>query len=120
MKYIISESRNEKLIFNYLDKLFDVKNIHHHHPHEYDDFTEDEIESIIEFYEGDYSDDDFCFRYYACDYFKPETPAREICPEVALEYNKAYRLNSLFGNLWEEPFKKWFEKNFSLPVKTVS
>jgi hypothetical protein len=39
MKYIISESKLEKTITNYLDVLFDVDNIHYTVPYEYDDET---------------------------------------------------------------------------------
>jgi hypothetical protein len=25
----------------------------------------------------------------------------------------------MFGERWKEPFKKWFEDNYKLPVKTI-
>ena len=29
------------------------------------------------------------------------------------------KLNGYFGDMWHEPFKNWFMKNFDLPVKTI-
>lgn len=121
MKYVISESRLEETITNYLDQLFDVNNINSTNPLEYDDDTEEEWEdeNRIEFYIGDYGDEETCFRWYDCEYFAPNSYEREICPSVSLEYDYENTLNSYFGNTWKEPFRKWFIENFELPVKTV-
>jgi hypothetical protein len=29
------------------------------------------------------------------------------------------KLNSLFGDKWHTPFKKWLKNNYSLDVKTI-
>lgn len=123
MKYIISESKLESAIFDYLDKLFDVDEISLMMPLEYDEDTDQEWEdnTRIEFYLGDYDEEteDTCFRWYDCEYFKPDSPARNICPTVSVELYYENLLNSYFGDLWREPFRKWFIENFELPVKTV-
>ena len=33
--------------------------------------------------------------------------------------NNYEKLETMFGEYWKEPFKKWFTENFNLPVKTV-
>ena len=82
MKYVITESKLEETIMNYFDELFDIQDLHWTHPYEYDDESgeEGDDENRIEFYKGDYSDMDTCFRYYKCGYFNPGSPSQEICP----------------------------------------
>jgi hypothetical protein len=118
---LIKESKLENSIVDYLDEMFDVDNIHYTVPYEYNDETGEEGDdnTRMEFYIGDYENDDTCFRWYSCDYFTPFSQAREICPTVSLEYKYENILNGYFGNKWKEPFKKWFIHHFDLPVKTI-
>ena len=121
MKYLITESKLEETIMNYFDELFDIQDLNWTHPYEYDDEAgeEGDDENRIEFYKGDYSDMDTCFRYYKCGYFNASSPSQEICPEVSAEHPYSATLTGYFGNMWQEPFKKWIKINFDLPVKTV-
>lgn len=121
MKYIITESKLEETIMNYFDELFDIQDLNWTHPYEYDDESgeEGDDENRIEFYKGNYSDMDTCFRYYKCEYFNPGSPAQEICPEVSVEHPYSTTLTGYFGSMWQEPFKKWIKINFDLPVKTI-
>lgn len=121
MKYIITESKLEETITNYLYELFDVDNINYTVPYEYNDETgeEGDDDTRMEFYIGDYENDDTCFRWYACEYFTPFSHASTICPTVSLEYDYERTLNGYFGDKWKEPFRKWFIHNFDLPCKTV-
>lgn len=121
MKYIISESKLENTVILYLNTIFDVDNMNSHHPFTYEDETgeEGDDETAIVFYHGDWADEKPCFKWYSCEYFNEGSPARDICPEVAVEHPYSYELDSYFGDLWTEPFKKWFTKSFNLPVKTV-
>ena len=121
MKYIITESKLDKAVTNYLYEMFPVDNIHSTNPIEYDDETgwEGEDENRVLFYIGDYGDENNCFYWYDCGYFDSDGPARNICPTVSVEYEFENILTGLFGNRWYEPFKKWFTENFDLPVKTV-
>jgi hypothetical protein len=121
MKYIIAESKLEQTIMNYFDKIFDVENIKYVNPIEDDNETgeEWEDENRLDFYIGDYYDDSSCFKWYNCEYFNPGSPAEEICPTVTVEYPYVNTLNGYFGDVWQEPFKKWIKLHFDLPVKTV-
>ena len=121
MKYLITESKLEETITNYLYKLFDVDNVNSTNPYEYDEDTGEEWQddNRVEFYLGNYMDDNTCFRWYDCEYFNPTRTEANICPTVSLEYEYENVLNGYFGESWKEPFRKWFIKNFGLPVKTV-
>lgn len=122
MKYLITEEKLKSVITNYLDEIFPFEEINWHHPYDYNDETgeEGEDEDRIEFYIGDFHEGDgTCFRWYDCDYFNSGSPAQDICPTVALEYEYSKVLNGYFGETWEEPFRKWFIEKFDLPVKTV-
>ena len=120
MKYIITESKLEETIMNYFDELFDIHNIHWSHPYEYDDETGEEGDDknrILFYSEGD--EDGERFRWYGCEYFSYGSPAKDICPTVSVEYPYVNSLNGYFGDMWQEPFKKWVKLHFDLPVKTV-
>jgi hypothetical protein len=122
MKYIITESKLDDAITNYLNKLFDIDNINWTHPLDYDLETGEEWDDVnrVVFYIGDYEgEDEGCFYWHECDYFNPESLAREICPIVSVQYEYERKLTGYFNNMWHEPFKNWFMKNFDLPVKTV-
>jgi hypothetical protein len=120
MKYLITESKLEETILTYINSLFNPEEINYTNPYiPYDEYG-NEDSKVIEFYFGDYFDgDDICFRWYDCTYFNPGSPASEICPTVSLEPNYERTLNGYFGDLWKEPFKKWFKQHFELPVKTI-
>jgi len=124
MKYIITESKFEKTIMNYFDELFDIENLNWTHPYDtLDDETgeEGEDENRIEFYIGDYNEDDAgCFRWYDCEYFNVGSPARDKCPELFVGEFYGVTLDGYFGDMWHEPFKKWIKLKFDLPIKTVS
>jgi hypothetical protein len=99
MRYVITESRIEEAVTDYLDELFDIENLHWTH--------------------GDYSDLDTCFKWYDCDYFIEGSYGRKICPMISIEPEYIRVLNGYFGNLWHEPFKRWFSLHFDLPVKAI-
>jgi len=122
MKYVITESKLEQTIINYLDELFDVDNINSLNPYEYDDETGEEYDddTRVEFYIGDYEDgDNDIFKWYDCEYFYEDSEPRNRCPLVVIEHPYDNTLVGYFGDKWEGPFKKWFKENFDLPVKTV-
>ena len=122
MKYLITESKLEESILYYIDELFDITDINWTNPPEYDEETGEEWDddNRVVFYIGDYEgEDEGCFYWYACDYFDPNSPASEKCPMVSVEVQYEKQLNAYFGDLWKEPFKKWFKEHFDLPVKTI-
>lgn len=120
MKYIITESKLDDTIYNYIDKLFNIEDIHWTNPTVYDDWDEWDDTNRVVFYVGDYlGEDDGCFYWYDCEYFDPGSPASEKCPMINMETEYENKLSGYFGDLWHEPFKKWFTHNFDLPVKTI-
>jgi len=120
MKYLITESKLENTITSYLNELFDIDNISMTHPIEDNEVTDDwwEDESRLLFYIGDYDNDDTCFRWYDKMYFD-NLYLREKAPIVDIEEEYKQKLNGYFGDLWHEPFKKWFRYHFEYPIKTV-
>ena len=122
MKYTITESKLDEVITNYLDELFDVKNIDYTHMPEYDD--EDgwnENENVVVFYFGDFGDEDMqtCFTWYGKQYWIKSENLSYKCPVVDIEREYYNQLDGYFGDKWKESFKKWFIENFEYPVKTV-
>lgn len=122
MKYIITESKLDGAITNYLDSMFDVKNIKVIHPVEDDDEDGNLYQDFDRavFYVGEnYFDGEEYFRWYGKHYFEKNKNMSDKVPVVDLESEYYNRLDGYFGDLWEEPFKKWFTKNFNFPVKSV-
>ena len=109
----------DQVVTDYLNELFDVDNINYISPLEYDDYTDEEWEDEdrLEFYLGDYDDENACFKWYSCDYF--DEPPKD-CPEVVLETEYSNQLDGYFGDKWHEPFKKWIYEHFDLKVNGVS
>ena len=122
MKYIIAESRLEENILYYINEIFDVNDIHSTNPLEWDEETgeEWEDENRVVFYIGDYNgEDEGCFYWYDCKYFIRDSPASKKCPLVSVEIEYKKQLDGYFGDMWHEPFKKWFKEHFELPVKMI-
>ena len=122
MKYIISESKLNTFITDYLDKMFDVDDINSTSPTEYDDETGYSYDDFtrVQFYTGDYIDEDeACFRWYDCEYFDEGSGMEKKCPLLTIDSDYGKTLNGYFGDTWHEPFKKWFITHFELPVKTI-
>lgn len=122
MKYIITESRLDKVVTEYLNEIFPLDDVNYLNPIEYNDDTREEYEdeTRVEFYLGDYEDGETTiFKWYDCKYFYPDSPVQNICPTVVVEHPYDDTLIAYFSDKWEEPFKKWFTENFNLPVNTV-
>ena len=126
MKYVLSESQMNDLIIRQLNIMFDVDNIHWTYPYEYDDDTGEEFEDTnrIEFYIGDYGDDETVFRWYSKDYWggNPDNYIGYTSKSPIVDIEEPYlsNLNGLFGNKWYKPFKDWFKFNFDVYVKSVN
>ena len=121
MKYIITESRLEGAITEYLNQIFPLDDVNYTHPTEYD-YENDENyddDTIVEFFLGEDPVEDSIFRWYDCEYFDEGSEPKKHCPLVMIDHPYDDRLIGYFGDRWEEPFKKWFTENFDLPVKTV-
>lgn len=127
MKYIITESKLEEIIVNYLNNMYDVNDISWKYPLENDEETDDweEDPNRLHFYKGDDEYDDRIFLWYDKDYWNVERSdnARnfyEKSPILDFEnVNDLEILNGYFGNKWVPVFKKWFEDHFGVPVKSI-
>jgi outer membrane lipoprotein-sorting protein len=130
MKYIITESKLEEIIVNYLNKMYDVNNINWKYPLENDEETDDweEDPNRRYFYKGDDEYDDRIFLWYDKEYWNVErikmddTVRNYYEKSPALDFenrNDLIILNGYFGDKWVPIFKKWFEDNFGVPVKSI-
>ena len=100
-----------------------------HYTYGYDD-DGNEVDYAIEFYVGDYDDDDTIFRWYSEDYWDIEDDTHNLNSQKKKDESPildVYDNNELiiglidtFGSdLWKEPLIKWFEEKFDLPIKTL-
>ena len=114
MKYLITESKLERAVINYINELFPEDNLHLQYMMDDDG----EIEAM-KVYLGNSDDDLMCFAWYGAEYFHGRTSYREKSPMVMIDNEFSFSLNAYFGDSWHEPFKRWFTEYFNLPVKTV-
>ena len=132
MKFIISENRINDLVIKHLDSMFDVANIGWIYGA--DDMGND-VDYAAEFYEGDWGENTL-FRWYNKNYWYDEESNlpkdgheydrrilnKSIKESPIVEFEDSHlssQLDGIFGDRWEEPFKRWFEDNFHFPVKTI-
>ena len=128
MKYLITESKLNSTIYDFIDNLFhDGKKIRMvKHTREDEDTLDDvEVPGAYDFFYED-SDDDL-FTWTGREYYeRPYNSSlfdkwRELAPIVEIvDYEKVDVLNNMFGDLWRPIFIKWFEDLFSLPIKTLN
>lgn len=136
MKFIITENKINDLIVKHLNSMFDVNNIGWTPG---SDDMGNEVDYAVEFYEGDYEEgwgENTLFRWYDKEYWIEDESTlpptgheydrrllkKKIAESPILEFEDSHlsnQLDSIFGNRWEEPFKKWFEDNFHIRVKTI-
>ena len=119
MKYIITESKLNSAIYDYIDNLFhDGKKI------EMVKNTQDLVDGAYDFF---HKGDDDLFTWTGREYYN--TPKNglnaskwlELAPVVEIvNYSKLDALNNMFGELWRPVFITWFENTFSLPIKTLN
>ena len=124
MKYIITESKLNSAITEYLNELYDIDDIHWTHPYTFNDETGEEYEdpNLITYYRGDYDgpfDSDFVFQWIDPEHYEGYIGLQRKCPILEVHDREGEILDSYFGDKWHEPFRIWFEINFEFPVKTV-
>ena len=126
MEYIITESKLFNAIYQYIDGSYDVDKIDFFNPETYDEDWEKDTENphIIEFYnkeyDGDYDENGMLFVYIVKEYYKDEPSSKSFINQTPILIVNDYgTLESMFGEYWKEPFKKWFKNKFKLPVKTI-
>jgi hypothetical protein len=128
MKYIITESKLNSAIYEYIDQLFhEGKKIemvkHTRHGNDADEDVEVEVEGAYDFFHKGEPD---LFIWTGKEYYdRPYNSSlfdkwRELAPIVEIvAYEKVDVLNNMFGDLWRPIFIKWFEDLFSLSIKTL-
>jgi hypothetical protein len=126
MEYVIKESKLFNAIYQYIDGSYDVDKIDFFNPTTFDEDEGTDIENphIIEFYnkeyDGDYDENGMLFVYIVKEYYKDKHSNQSFRNQTPiLIVNNYGTLESMFGEYWKDPFKKWFENKFELPVKTI-
>jgi hypothetical protein len=126
MEYIIKESKLFNAIYQYIDGSYDVDKIDFFNPETYDEDWGKDTENphIIEFYnkeyDGDYDENGMLFVHIVKEYYKDEPSRKSFINQTPILIVNDYgTLESMFGEYWKEPFKKWFKNKFKLPVKTI-
>ena len=129
MKIIITESKLNQAVVDYLNDTYNTNNIGWSYG--IDDWG-NEVDYAIEFYEGDYEEgDNTVFRWYGEDYWTGEeselwtdeyiNEMKNKSPQLEIYDNTVYRtLNGYFGDKWKQPFIDWFWDKFNVPVKTIN
>ena len=126
MKYLITESKLNSAIYEYIDQLF------HNGYNIRMEAAEDEDGNPIE-YAYDFIQENggfgFLFTWTGKEYY--ETEGRETvtsfgkkwidyAPVIEIAEDEIInQLKGMFGEMWVPIFKQWFTDTFSLPVKTV-
>jgi hypothetical protein len=128
MKIIITESKLNQAVIDYLNETYDTNNIGW--TYGIDDWG-NEVDYAIEFYEGDYEEgDNTVFRWYGEDYWTSDEgeqwgeelrkDAMTKSPQLVIYDDTVYTtLNGYFGDKWKQLFIDWFWDKFHVPVKTV-
>lgn len=126
MKITINEDKLNNLIIKYLKTMFNVNDINWTYGTDDDG---NEVGYTVLFYLGDFSDNEDLFKWYDKEYwnkdsidYNPEMIEKWKSKSPILYFSnekQKERLETLFGNKWQQPFKDWFEDNFKLPIKTI-
>ena len=129
MKIIITESKLNQAVIDYLNETYDTNNIGW--TYGIDDWG-NEVDYAIEFYEGDYEEgDNTLFRWYGEDYWDSDdadgwgepyrSELKSKSPLLIFENDDVFiALNGYFGDKWKQPFIDWFWDKFHVPVKTIN
>ena len=127
MKVIITENKLFDSIYSYIDGDFNKDDIHWTYGISIEEWGDNfEDENYLIFYNGDWEgeeDSDVIFYYLDVEYYSDEPsskPFKDEAPILNVTGEYSEHLDTMFGNHWKEPMKKWFQDNFNLPVKTVT
>ena len=127
MNILINESKLFKSIYQYIDGDFNKDDIHWTYGISMEEWGDNfEDENYLIFYNGDWEgeeDSDVIFYYLDVEYYSDEPsskPFKDEAPILNVTGEYSEHLDTMFGNHWKEPMKKWFQDNFNLPVKTVT
>jgi hypothetical protein len=115
MKYIINESKFDKIIFNLLDEMYPVYDISYYPPVDFDDESDYDSDGdcLLEFFMDGKAIFEWADNCHFIDY-QPDRPLVYV-----FKNENSLKLYSLFGSHAEEPFKDWFKERFGYPVNRV-
>lgn len=124
MKVVITESRLEKVVTDYLDDVY-IPDYGWSENNRYGSYQED----VDKF--GDlvfFINDEVSYSYYGCNagYKNVNAFSRfgELsnykCPLLVVHSNHSKNLTSVLGKIWEPIFKKWFEEHTGLKVTQLT
>jgi hypothetical protein len=127
MKYLITESKLNSAIYEYIDNLFKegkkIEMVKHTRTDD-DTLDDEEVEGAYDFF---HKGEDDLFTWTGEEYYnRPYNLSvwskwKALAPVVEIvDYEKLDSLNNMFGDLWRPVFITWFENTFSLPVKTLN
>ena len=123
MKIIITENQLnniEQHIYDYINELYGVDNIHYVERELYDfDDREYVMSDDILFYNGDNSDEETIFILYEKGYERMSDGKILEGPVLFIEEEDKIELLNQFGDLWKPVFKKWFKAKFDYEFKTI-
>ena len=132
MKVIITESKLDNVIYNYIDEMFAAENgsteIHKLESinNEEGGNIEDAYDIVNDDYYDDENDGEYLFSWSGKGYYENH-PSKKFgarlvdeAPIVEInDDNKVRNLDSYFGNLWRPIFIKWFQDKVNLTIKTL-
>jgi hypothetical protein len=114
-QFIISESRVNDVIYDYIDSYYDSEELEMRRPPEEPGLTEfldsrgEEV--FIHFTET-------FFRFIGSDKWIENNPNKP--PFIEMKPSDYDTLQGFFNDLWKEPMKKWFEDKFGLSVNYIT
>lgn len=135
MKVIITETKINSTIYNFIDKVFAAKNgnteIHKLRAMIDSEPLTDAYDFVNDDYYSDEGVDDYLFAWTGKDYYMTLYSQDDItkleyeklaseAPTVELFDSYAKRqLNGYFGDLWKPVFKQWFKDKTGMDYKTL-
>ena len=130
MKYLITESKLEQAIYQYIDNLFASQN-GNTEIYKIPAIDEDgDVEGAYDFVNDDYYEEgNQLFSWTGREYYDNEKRKNymskgikfiDLAPIVEIhDENKVRTLNLIFNEMWKPIFNKWFQDKVNLPIKTL-
>ena len=112
-QFIISESRVNDVIYDYIDSYYRTEKLTIERPPK-----EPGLTTFIDSY-----DENFVFLHFTETFFKymnPDTWHRHQSPLLEIRNSDFDTFQGIFDYLWKEPMKKWFEDKFGLSVNYIT
>lgn len=134
MKVIVTESKLEQGIYDYIDELFSAQNGNNEiHKLPATTVEGEDIEGVYDFVNNDYyvgDNQEYLFSWSDKKYYESLYPNfitqdemkkySKKAPDVEInDKDKVRTLNSIFGEMWKPVFIKWFKDKVNLPIKTL-